>query len=142
MPGRSLWCVVLLCACGPKGDGDTGDTGDSSGSSSPSVDTSTTSEPTTSEPSTTGDPLTAGDTVDTGVDLCEDPTVPVGPGVQISISNASAGLAFVDFEIGCHLVQPFKVLDADAVQLKVDLGVFEFACSEGPGACGRDPAVW
>jgi hypothetical protein len=136
----SSWSVALiLCACGPTEPGDTGTassetSADTSGEAS-SADTGTASGTSGEETPTTGATPTTGDV------LCEDPTVPVGPAVEVRIHNTSGARVFVDLELGCQSVQPFTIATMPGQPaLKLDLGSFEFSCGEAQdGDCGRDP---
>lgn len=144
---RLVISTLLLCACGPKG----GDTDDTTGGTA--ADTSTGEPaPTTGDPPTsttgdpaatsTGDPSTSGTTTSSSTTdvLCENPTVTVGPSVDLKIRNATDAPVFVDFEIGCKKVQPFDIVGPDGAELKLDLGFFEFPCSlASGGSCGEDP---
>lgn len=131
----SLFCLplVILCACGPKDPADTDDSATSADSDATTVDATTTADTGTAEPPTTSEtPTTSGD-------ACEDPTVPVGPAVEIQIHNTGAARAFVDAESGCEEVSPFTILGADNSEQKVDFDAFEWPCSEivDDDACGE-----
>jgi hypothetical protein len=143
---RSLILTLLLCACGPKG-GDTDDTTDGTSADSstgePAPTTADAPSSTTGEPSatSTGDTSSSTTASSSTTDvLCEDPTVTVGPSVELKIRNATDAPVFVDHELGCKRVQPYDIVGPDGAELKLDLGFFEFPCSVASGSsCGEDP---
>lgn len=129
--------LVILCACGPKDPGDTDDSADSSAGTADatSADTGTASS------ASTADPPTSGDTPTTGDIACADPSPPLGPPIEIQIRNSGAAVAFVDSELGCENVEPFRILGPDKTALKVDFAPFEWLCSDvmGTDVCGENP---
>lgn len=113
---RALASLLLLSACGPKDGGDT--------------EVSTTAETTADTTAgTTAEPPTTGELPTTGAGVCEDPTVPVGPPVEIKIRNAGATRAFIDLELGCDAVLPFRVVAPDDTDLRINLGFSEVTCT-------------
>ena len=144
-------CIsLILCACAPKTGGDptgadtgtdsdnggTGDTGDTGGTgdTSDTGDTGDTGDTSDDPPTTTVTP--------TGGETCEDPTVPVGPAVQIKIRNASpTSRTHVSAQVSCEVVSPFQITGPDDTPVKVDFDAFEFLCAavQGDERCGRNP---